>query len=99
MQLLKQWSANEKQKVSEQTQVRMLRAIRKIKMVMDVDAMTSMYTQYLFQEKQGVYLENVVKDLQTSLSQLTNTAEIPKVSTLVQTSEPSQLSNIPTSMT
>jgi hypothetical protein len=25
-----------------------------------------------------VYLESVVKDLQTSLSQLTNTAEIPK---------------------
>jgi uncharacterized protein (UPF0305 family) len=58
--------------------MRMLRAIRKIKMVMDVDAMTSMYTRYLFQEKQTVYLESVVKDLQTSLSQLTNTAEIPK---------------------
>lgn len=79
MQLLKQWYIGKKEQLSEELQMRMLRAIRKIKMVMDVDAMTSMYTRYLFQEKQTVYLENVVKDLETSLTQLTNTAEIPKV--------------------
>lgn len=48
-------------------------------MVMDVDSMRSMYSQYLFQQKQVVYLEAVKKDLQISLSQLKNTAEIPKV--------------------
>jgi hypothetical protein len=47
-------------------------------MVMDVDSMRSMYSQYLFQQKQVVYLEQVKKDLQLSLAQLKNTAEIPK---------------------
>lgn len=79
MQLMKLWFKSKKEQVSEDLQFRMLRAIRKTKMVMDVDSMKTMYTQYLFQEKQTVYLEQVNKDLHTSLTQLNNTAAIPKV--------------------
>ena len=60
-------------------QKRMLRQIRKLEMVMDVDSMREMYSQYMFQQKQVNYLETVKKELQISLSQLNNTAEIPKV--------------------
>jgi hypothetical protein len=38
-----------------------------------------MYSQFLFQQKQVVYLQAVKKEMHLSLSQLKNTAEIPKV--------------------
>jgi hypothetical protein len=78
-QLMKLWYRGKREQVSEDLQFRMLRAIRKIKMVMEVDSMRTMYTQYLFQDKQILYLEQVKEDLQTSLTQLNNTATIPQV--------------------
>jgi hypothetical protein len=76
---MKLWYRGKREQVSEDLQFRMLRAIRKIKMVMEVDSMRTMYTQYLFQDKQILYLEQVKEDLQTSLTQLNNTATIPQV--------------------
>lgn len=73
------WFAGRRAEIGPDLQKRMLRQIRKIKMVMDVDSMRGMYSQYLFQQKEVVYLESVKRELQTSLSQLKNTAEIPKV--------------------
>ena len=78
-QLMKLWYRGKREQVSEDLQFRMLRAIRKIKMVMDADSMRTMYTQYLFQDKQILYLEQVKEDLQTSLTQLNNRATIPQV--------------------
>lgn len=66
-------------------QKKILRAVRKIKVVMEVDSMRSMYSEYMFQQKQVTYLEAVKKDLQVSLAQLKNTAEIPKVTNLTNT--------------
>ncbi|KAG0616647.1 hypothetical protein M758_5G131400 [Ceratodon purpureus] len=71
------WFAGKRAEIGPDLQKRMLRQIRKIKMVMDVDSMRAMYSQFLFQQKQVAYLQEVKKELHTSLSQLRNTAEIP----------------------
>jgi len=52
-------------------------AIRKIKKVMEVDSMREMYKQYLFQDKQIIYLEQVKAELIATLSKLRNEAPIP----------------------
>jgi hypothetical protein len=44
---------------------------------MEVDSMREMYQEYLFQDKQILYLEQVKGELITTLSQLRNEAPIP----------------------
>ncbi len=43
---------------------------------MEVDSMKAMYTQYVNQEKQSVYLAQVYKELKATISQLRNEASM-----------------------
>lgn len=52
-------------------------AIRKIIKVMEVESMREMYKQYLSQDKQIMYLEQVKAELIATLQQLRNEAPIP----------------------
>lgn len=63
--------------ISKSIQNRIQINIRKIKKVMEVDSMREMYKQYLFQEKQILYLEQVKVELVATLSKLRNEAPIP----------------------
>lgn len=62
--------------VSPEQQKRILQAIEQIKQVMEVDSMKAMYTQYVNQEKQSVYLAQVYKELKATISQLRNEASM-----------------------
>ncbi|KAH9533830.1 hypothetical protein CY35_18G073300 [Sphagnum magellanicum] len=62
--------------VSPEQQKRILQAIEQIKRVMEVNSMKAMYTQYVNQEKQSVYLAQVYKELKATISQLKNEASV-----------------------
>ena len=44
---------------------------------MEVDSMREMYQQYMFQDKQIIYLEQIKAELIETLSKLRNEAPIP----------------------
>jgi hypothetical protein len=55
----------------------MKKAIKEIKMVMEVDSMREMYQEHLLQEKKTMYLKEIHEELKKTLSQLRNEAPIP----------------------
>lgn len=63
--------------LSKVLQAKMKKAVGEIKNVMQVDSARAMYQEYLFQEKQCLYLIQIKQELETTLSQLKNEARIP----------------------
>lgn len=62
--------------ISLETQAKIMEEIKRIKTVMEVDNMKSMFNQYLFQEKQTNYLQQVKEDLTMTILQLQNKVEV-----------------------
>ncbi|KAG0553314.1 hypothetical protein M758_12G003800 [Ceratodon purpureus] len=67
----------EEEGISKSIQNRIQIALRKIKKAMEVDSMREMYQQYMFQDKQIIYLEQIKAELIETLSKLRNEAPIP----------------------
>lgn len=56
--------------ISKELQKKILDAIKEIKEVMGVRSMREMYHQYIMQEKQTAYLEQIYDELQRTVFQL-----------------------------
>ncbi|KAL3675359.1 hypothetical protein R1sor_025307 [Riccia sorocarpa] len=61
-----------KKLVSPELELKMLRAIREIKDIMEVDSMRQMYHQFILQEKQSAYLDQIYVELKRTVDQLKN---------------------------
>ncbi|BBN18345.1 hypothetical protein MPTK1_8g01800 [Marchantia polymorpha subsp. ruderalis] len=66
------FGTSRKKLVSPELEKKILKAIKEIKEVMDVDSMRQMYHQFILQEKQTAYLDQIYVELKRTVDQLKN---------------------------